>query len=237
MAGLVSACVSGSMAQVKEGKIIYERKVNMHRRMTDESMKNMVPEFSTSKAQVLFAGDESIFKDVPEEKDIRDDAGNDDNHVFIKIGGGENETYKNYAQQKMIELRELGPKKYIIEDSVTNMNWKLVDETKTILGHVCRKATGKAKLGTAIAWYADDIPCSTGPDQSGGLPGAILELNINDAEIVYSALQIDTTPFDKSLVKAPTGGKKISKTEFQKMVDEQFGPNPGGGPVIRIIRN
>ena len=41
---------------------------------------------------------------------------------------------------------------------------------------------------------------------------------------------------DKKLVKAPTNGKKTTRKEFQKMVEEQFGANPGGGPVIRIHR-
>lgn len=225
-------------AQVTEGKIIYERKVNMHRRMTDESMKNMVPEFSTNKAQLLFSGDESLFKDLPEEQDVRDNAGNDDNRVIVKIGGGDNETYKNFALEKLIELRELGPKKYIIEDTLHKTGWKLEEETKTIIGHVCKKATGKSAQGSSlVAWYAEDIQTSSGPEQFGGLPGAILELNVNDAEIVFTALQVETKDFNKSMVKAPTGAKKITRKEFQKMMDDQFGSNPGGGPVIRIIRD
>jgi len=69
----------------------------------------------------------------------------------------------------------------------------------------------------------------------GGLPGMILELNIGDGEIVFTPLEI-TKLDDKKLVKAPTNGKKTTRKEFQKMVEEQFGANPGGGPVIRIHR-
>ena len=69
------------------------------------------------------------------------------------------------------------------------------------------------------------------------MPGLILELNINDAEIVYTPLEIVTKDFDKTIVKAPTGGKKISSKDFQRMQEEEFGANPNGGPTIRIIRN
>jgi hypothetical protein len=45
----------GLFAQMKEGLIVYERKVNMHRRITDEQMKAMMPEFRTSNYQLYLA--------------------------------------------------------------------------------------------------------------------------------------------------------------------------------------
>jgi GLPGLI family protein len=224
-------------AQIKEGTIIYKRKVDIHRRITDESTKAMVPQFDTSKLQLIFSGNESIFKKVQEEEDIRDHAGDDGNRIFIKFGGPDNETYKDFANEKITELRELGPKKYIIEDTLKKQNWKMEDETKAIDGFNCKKAVTKNNENKeVIAWYAEDIQSPTGPEQYGGLPGAILELSVNDGEIVFSAIDIKKG-VDKKLVKAPSNGKKITRKEFQKMVDDEFGPNPNGGPVIRIIRN
>jgi len=227
-----------SEAQIKEGVITYERKVNMYRRISDESQKAMIPEFNTSKVQLIFSGNESIFKNLPDDEDIRDNAGDNGNRVVIRMGGADNETYKDYSTEKIIESRELGPKKYIIEDSLHKQLWKLEDETKTIRGYTCKKASTKIRDSvTVIAWYSEDIQSLSGPEQYGGLPGAILELNINDAEIVFSTIDITTKDFDKKMVKAPANGKKITRNEFQKMLDDEFGPNPNGGPVIRIIRN
>ena len=62
----------------------------------------------------------------------------------------------------------------------------------------------------------------------------ILELNIGDGEIVFTPLQISPQQDDAKLVKAPSNGKKITRKEFQKMVEDQFGSNPGGDPVIHI---
>ena len=42
------------MAQVKEGKITYERKTNMHRFITDPEMKARIPEFRTDNFELLF---------------------------------------------------------------------------------------------------------------------------------------------------------------------------------------
>lgn len=235
---LAALAVHSISAQVKDGIITYNRKIDVHRRITDESMKAMAPRFDSAKVQLIFSGGESIFKKLAEEKDVRDNAGEDGNHFMIDLGGPDNETYKDFAAEKIIELRELGPKKYIIEDTLRKQNWKLEDETKNINGYTCKKATTTNRDNKeVIAWYAEDIQCPSGPEQYGGLPGAILELNVNDAEIVFSAIEIQTKDFDKKLVKAPTNGKKVTRKEFQKMLDDQFGPNPNGGPMIRIIRN
>jgi GLPGLI family protein len=225
-------------AQVKEGTIVYQRKVDVYRHMQDENMKAMVPQFDTSKVQLIFSGSASIFKKLPEEKDIRDNAGDNENRIIINMGGPDNETYKDFAAEKITELRELGPKKYIIEDTLQKQNWKMDDETKTVGGYNCKKAMTKSRDNKdVIAWYAEDIQSPSGPEQYGGLPGVILELNFNDGEITFSAVDIKKKDFDKKLVKAPTNGKKVTRKEFQKMMDDQFGPNPNGGAVIRIIRD
>src|SRR5882724_1992396 len=135
--------LQSAFAQIKEGIIIYKRKVDVYRRMTDESMKAMVPQFDTSKVQLIFSGNESIFKNLHEESDIRDNVGDDRNRMIIHFGGADNETYKDFATEKTTELMELGPKKYIIEDTLHKQNWKMEDETKMISGYNCKKATTK----------------------------------------------------------------------------------------------
>jgi GLPGLI family protein len=225
---------------IKEGKIVYERKVNLHRRLTDESMKSMIPEFNSSKVELDFSADESIYKNIKEEEDIRDQAGQDHGGMMIKFSGGSgnDQTYKNYSTDMTTQQRELGPKIYLIDDTLRRQSWKLEEETKTIKGYACKKATTRNRDGKdVIAWYAEDIQSPTGPDLFGGLPGLILELNINDAEIMFSTLDIVSKGFDKAIVKAPKDGKKITRKEFDKMMEEQFGGKPGGGATIRIIRN
>jgi GLPGLI family protein len=226
-----------ALAQVKEGRVIYERTTNMHKRLPpeNENMKAMIPEFNTSKQQLLFSGDESIFSAVAEEEDIRDHAGEDGNRINIRMNSGSNETYKNYATEKIVELRELGPKKYIIEDTLRKIAWKLSEDTMLIKGYRCKKAIGKNRQGdNIVAWYTEDISTPSGPEQFGGLPGLILQMDIADGWIVFKSLDIQTNSA-KALVKAPGGAKKVTRQEFQQMMDEAFGPSTGSGPQIRII--
>jgi len=229
-------------AQVKEGKIIYERKINVHRRITDENMKNMIPEFNVSKAELSFSSDESIYGNVKEQQDIRELAGQDNNtHIVMNFGGGDIQTYRNYATERSVQQQDLGPKKYLIDDSLQKQVWKLDAGTKTVKGYACKKAITHNKQGNeVIAWYTEDIQSPSGPEVYGGLPGLILELNVNDAEIVFTALEVITKDFDKTIVKAPSNGKKISRAEFQKMMmQNQPGGNwsGAGGRTIQIIRN
>jgi len=229
-------CCQLAIAQLKEGKVIYERKTNMYKRLPpeNENMKAMIPEFNTGKQQLLFAGDESIFSSVPEEEDIREHAGEEGGRINIKFNSGNNETYKNYATEKIIELRELGPKKYIIEDSLKKLAWKLSDDTAVLNGYHCKKAVTKNKQGdNIVAWYTEDIGIPSGPEQFGGLPGLILKLDIGDGWIVFTSLSIDKGA-GKQVVKIPSGAKKVTRQEFQKMQEEAFGPSTGG-PQIRII--
>jgi GLPGLI family protein len=233
VAGLI---FQSAEAQGRGGTIVYERKTNMHKRLPpgSDNMRSMVPEFNTTRQQLIFSGEESIFTTMPDDEDIRDQAGQNGERMNMRLNSGSSEIYKNYAAEKLVELRELGPKKYIIEDTLRKLNWKLREDTVTINGYLCKQATTKNRQGDNIlAWYTDAIPVSNGPEQYGGLPGLILKMDVADSWIVYTASDIKLSNSNQ-LVKIPSGAKKVSRQEFQKMMDEAFGPS-GGGPQIRIL--
>jgi GLPGLI family protein len=220
-------------AQVKEGKIVYEQKIDLHRRMQDEQMKAMVPQFRTSKYELNFADNQSIYKAQEEDPDITENT--DHGGIVMKFGGANSEYYKNFTTQKQVEKRELGDKDYIIEDSLHHTVWKLVDSIKTILGYTCKKATGKTERGSDVeAWYTEDIPVSSGPETFNGLPGMILQIDINKEEFVTTAISIEKSA-DKKELKEPTKGKKITPEEFAAKMKELFGNQ--SGPVMKFVTN
>lgn len=221
--------------QTKEGRIVYEQKIDMHRRIPAENaqLKAMIPPTRTTKYELLFADNQSLFKAIEEEPDITEQTGG--GNVVIRMNGGaENEYYRNFSTKKMVDKRELMENSYLVEDSLCTLTWKLEEgETKSILGHTCKKATAKTERGTeVIAWYAEDIPVASGPEQFNGLPGLILGLDANKAEIVFTAVSLDKV--DKKKIKAPAQGKKVSHTEFAKIQKELMGNAPGG---LRIVNN
>ena len=248
-------------AQVTEGKMIYERKMNAHRNLPPEAeqFKAMVPEFNTTKMELAFKGQQSLYKPFQTDEDdlpVTDQGGGG---MRMRFGGAASgEIFKDYEKDTKTEIRELGPKKYLLDDSLKHYVWKLAKDTMTVAGHLCHKATTTIKAGAlqgmgrmrfgrgtdtaaatppadqqVVAWYADDIASPSGPDDFGGLPGLILLVDVEDGLLVYSPIGFDTKA---GTVKAPSNGKKISRDEYKALAEPQTGNirrgGPGGGSFI-----
>jgi GLPGLI family protein len=134
------------------------------------------------------------------------------------------------------------------------LHWKLLDETKNILGYSCKKAVTQ-QIGqrtvmemnngqqvrkqepdtmNIVAWFTDAIPVSAGPLYQGQLPGLILELNINNGRTEFKALEI-MSKGDLASIKAPKGKKKYTTDEFEKERDklmDEMQQNGGGRRMI-----
>jgi len=145
--GLMIALISistSAIAQMKEGKISYERKINMHRNLPDPQMKSMVPEFRTDKFELIFNESVSLFRSV-----VDDEAPD----PFANAGGGGGggmrmnfrmptaNTFTDVAKQMQYEERAFFEKEFLIVDSLKQYKWKLSEETKTIAKQLCKKAT------------------------------------------------------------------------------------------------
>ena len=227
------------VAQTHQGAIVYERKTDLHRRLQDEQMKAMVPQFQTADFQLVFSDSIAVFKAVPKEEgpDPFENTNGGGMHMNIRFSGpGDNGVaYKNYSSGKALEETMLADKKYIITDSLKQPSWKLSEDTATLLGHLCKKATTTTPRGSKVlAWYTNDIPTPVGPEQFFGLPGAILKVDVEEGLVVYSAKEIQPKADSRDL-KAPTGGRLITRADFMKKMDEVMGPPDAQGR--RIMRN
>lgn len=141
-------CLTGFLmanAQQKEGTIVFERKINMYKTITDEQMRAMMPEFRTSKHMLLFSDSISVYKAIPDDEapDPFAGAGGGGPRMIMRFGNDGGDLYKNFSQSKSILSTELGGKNFLIVDSIKPQPWKLSMETKQILGQTCHKATRK----------------------------------------------------------------------------------------------
>ena len=189
---------------------------------------------------------------------MQDDNINTGGMVIRTMGGGTDDaTFCDFNKEWRVEAREFFDKKFLIGDTIRRSNWKLTEETKTILGHTCRQATsqriakrmmmsmenGKMErkevddTSTIVAWFTTDIPVPAGPEVQGQLPGLILELITNNGRTTFKALEIYTKP-DLAAIKEPTKGKKVTPAEFtkerNKMMEEMQRNNQGGNFQIRM---
>ncbi len=257
---LLTAIVSFSLsqAQVKEGTIYYDQKINMHKTIQDEQMKAMMPEFRTAKFILQFSDSVSVYKTVPEDEAPDPFAGGGGGRVMIRMGAGGGDLYKNFSQSKSIQTSELGGKNFLIVDSIRQRPWKLGTETKQVLGYTCHKATckvmqaapamrrmvmggggpsidttikaAKGKEVEVVAWYADEIVSPVGPENYGQLPGVILQLDVDNGTTVFTATEVKKTVDQKDL-KEPKKGKVVTREEYVKMMTDMMGNMQGGGGV------
>ncbi len=227
------------IAQEKnEGVIMYEVKVNMHRRIPAEraELKNRIPEFQTFRTQLLFNANASFYTTLEDEED--DTAGGAGGRMRMFMRGMSSDTYLDFSQDVKIEAREILGKKYLIKDTLKAPAWKLTDETQTVSGLVCRKAILEVVAENpqfnqnVVAWYADNIFLPVGPDRFHSLPGTILSVDVNDGEVVINATALNFRPLKKNELKEPKGGKEVTNEEFRKEMEEIRKQNPNGARMF-----
>lgn len=252
-----------SLAQVKDGRILYERTIQLQIRINDDNpaFQNMIPKERKDKFELLFTEGKSLWQPVEDdnqgdEMTMGDGGGM---RMMIRIPGSDDITFHNVVEGKKVEQRELGGKNYIIADSIKKMSWKVTGETKMILGHNCMKATaqrtqesmrvnmdnGNVKREKVtdtlniVAWFTNEIPGSFGPDiYQGQLPGTILELDVNNGKTVFKAVEI-SPKVDIAKIKEPSKGKKATAEEFSKEREKLFQEmqQGGGSGNFRVFRN
>lgn|SRR5690554_102698 len=70
------------------------------------------------------------------------------------------------------------------------------------------------------AWFTPQIPVQNGPGEFGGLPGLIMELNMDRTTILCSKIVLNTKKADK--IEPPKKGKKVSREEYTKITTEKI---------------
>lgn len=237
---LVCILAAHAVFAQQTGVITYENRVNLHRNIPADrqEMKAMVPEFRTTKMQLFFNGEESLYKPVIEDEEEQFGGGG----VRMTFRNPRVETYTNASTSMILSLQELMGKKYLITDTVKMSPWKLGTETKEIMGYTCRMAyftqtqeitamrvengvpTPEKRTITQeiTAWYTDQIRPSLGPERYNTLPGTVLALDVNNGERVIVARKVELRELKKDELKAPDASTKVTQAEFRKIQEEQM---------------
>ncbi len=129
----------------------------------------------------------------------------------------------DHENEKKIEIEEFSGKTYIISDSLKAPKWKVLNKIKEVNGYLCMMATTEDTLkGQKVtAWFANDLAGSAGPERYFGLPGIILEVDVNDGEVIIKAVKVEKKPVDEQLqLPKKLKGKKIDQEKYDKMIAE-----------------
>ncbi|MGE5356109.1 MAG: GLPGLI family protein [Deltaproteobacteria bacterium] len=162
---------------------------------------------------LYFNENNSKFEDSDEEADNEFRGWSQKKQVyFIK-----NDKEKNSIQS----VQTLNGKDYLINDHINHPKWKILNNLKEVAGHICMNATAfdTIKKQNIEAWFALDIPVSWGPVFYSGLPGLILEIDINNGAVILTAEKIENTLDTKNFeIPKKIKAKKINLSQFNKLI-------------------
>ena len=107
---------------------------------------------------------------------------------------------RNLAEGRRSDIVELPDRSYLVEDTLPTFKWKILSEIRDIQGYLCMSAEtmDTVKGQRILAWFTTELPLPYGPEQYGGLPGVILELDIDQGAVLITATRIDRIPLEAS---------------------------------------
>lgn len=213
-----------------------------------ERMKNWLEKEYT----LTFTKNESFYKE--EEKLEAPGQGGGRGRGF---GGGftQGGIYSNRAQNNYARENNMMGKTFLVKDTLNNLEWKLLKESKMIGQYPAFKAVATRSLETnlwsrmgrrarelqekndsivkaggeipkeepkteeIVAWYTPMIPAGHGPDEFGGLPGLILELNTSNMTILCTKVVLN--PKDSPTIEPPEKGKEVNREEYAQILEEK----------------
>lgn len=169
-------------------------------------------------AEMYFTVDRTLYFDSEEEAERDMDA--------FSYRKDEYFITRNFTTQSIHDVLVLLDRVYIIDDSIKSPDWKILNDMKDVAGHICMNAyyDDTLKKQKVIAWYALDIPVSGGPERFCGLPGMILEVNINNGAMVITAESIDLKALTGNELELPKKfkGKKINEEAYRQKLKNYF---------------
>ncbi len=172
---------------------------------------------NTTDMKLVFTPDRSYYTYVSKQGQT------DDGRYSWKLS--EYVIYRDFAKNIQTDWIEMLGRIYQVEDSIRAPKWKVMNKIKDIQGHVCMMAVTEdtLKKQSIVAWFADDIPASVGPGLYFGLPGAILELEVNEGDIVISAKKIELKPVGEEIQPSKKlKGRKINLKTYDTLLSKHF---------------
>ena len=137
----------------------------------------------------------------------------------IEIGKNGGGIYKNFKTKEYLHEADVLGKQLLVTDKLEKINWEFLDDEKKIGTINCKKAKATINNEEVIAWYNDELALQDGPKDFYGLPGLIIELIAEKK--TYHAINIKKNS-NKLEIKKPKEGTKVSKAEYQKILDEKI---------------
>jgi GLPGLI family protein len=123
---------------------------------------------------------------------------------------------------------------YLYEEDIPIQEWTIQQDTATISGYKCQKATCTFRGRDYLAWFTNEIPINNGPYKFGGLPGLIV--NIEDLKSYYTFLLTNIENTHDTILFEKKNYTKMSRADYTK-IRRRFIKDPLGlvAEIMNII--
>lgn len=210
---------------ITSGKVIYEERARIEISFEGDASQSTdaIPRERISKRVLFFNSDFSLYQ-MDESKRGDEVLRTQKSHTSMRmIASGENDkTFCDLKNKKKVEQKEFMTRVFLIDGDIDAYVWKVTDKYRTLLGYDCREAVRAEKEKKISVWYAQSIPVPTGPSGYDGLPGLVLQVDINNGEQTITAISIDPSINDVSKLVMPGEGKKVTSEEYRKIVEAKL---------------
>jgi len=207
---------------ITEGKIEYEKKLNVYAQMQDEReddswaelRKKGMPKFKTTYFDLTFVSGKTLYKPGKE---------NEDNNKLWQQPAEDNVIYNDMETGKTISQKKVFDQAFLIQDSIRKIKWKITDEMRNIAGFQCRRANAIIMDSIyVVAFYTDEIVATGGPESFSGLPGMILGVALPHQHVTWFATKVMAIPTKPSDLIAPTKGKKVNYNALKETLNSSL---------------
>jgi len=214
--------INAQEAFISQGKITFEKKVNLLRTFESsdlpEEAREKMQKYAMSNWELYFDQDKSLFKAAKKETESNSPA------LFsFSKGKQTNEVYTDYSKNERVLRRNIMDDEYLLTDTVPKIDWKIMHDLRNIAGYECRKAIGVIyDTVYVVAFYSDEILLKGGPEGFSGLPGTILGLAIPRYNTTWFATKVNGFENHQQEITPPNSGKKIETEKDLKKLIELF---------------
>ncbi|MBI2723221.1 MAG: GLPGLI family protein [Bacteroidetes bacterium] len=206
-----------TQAQIRSGRITFERKTNLFKKFKGEDdVSQWLKEEDKIKVdyfELTFNDTCSLFK--PQESDLREK---------MEWATAKNIVYQNLNTNKRYLIKNFWGEELHLTDSLFKRKWKITQSSRKIAGYNCRKAIWQANDSTKIyAWFSYDIVPSLGPESFNGLPGTILGLATEDGGVIYFAKKLEILEPVTATFIPPKKKKTYTVPELKAEIKKRYG--------------
>jgi GLPGLI family protein len=225
------------------GKITFEEKVKIEITLEGDAaaFSEMLPKERTTTKELLYNGGMTLFR---ESRSTGGDIAIEHTEgVRIRmVASGENVIFTDVAGGKVTEKRDFMNRIFIVERNLPARKWKMTGNSREILGYTCMEAVSTDSSGvTSKVWFAPGFGAKGGPSLLSDLPGMVLEADINDGRLTFTAKSVSPLSGEEMKLEKPSDGKKVTEAEYEAIVAAKMKEmgveegNAGGGTQMHIV--